>query len=265
VTGPDPRPILRLLAAQFVAAVADGGSEVHAVPGFRVHLWPSPDPFYRNVAVPTDPRCVEPEAVAGMLDAFARRRRVPRLEFFAELWPGLPASLEAAGLAPERRGEVMVARATGGGDSRRGAGPPAARLLRAGTPARELAAFLDGAASVFGEGVGLAARGEVERLADGLRRGTTLASVVDGAAGRPLAGASLVRAGAVGELVAVWCLPGHRRHGHAGAACAAVLAGFFAAGGEVAWLSADGEAGRLYRRLGFAACGTQLNYAGPAP
>ena len=44
-----------------------------------------------------------------------------------------------------------------------------------------------------------------------------------------------------------------------------LLERFFAAGGELAWLSAaDVASAALYRSLGFAPCGTQLNYAGPA-
>ena len=46
-----PRPLLRRLAAQFAAAVAEG-SEIRETPGYRIHLWPTPDPFYRNVAIP---------------------------------------------------------------------------------------------------------------------------------------------------------------------------------------------------------------------
>ena len=68
MTALEREPLLHRLAGQF--ATAADGSEVHEVPGFRV--WPTPDPFYRNVAIPTDrPRDWAP-AIAAMDSASPR-------------------------------------------------------------------------------------------------------------------------------------------------------------------------------------------------
>ncbi len=260
VTGEDFRPLLRRLAAQFGAALANG-SEIRATAGYRVHLWPTPDPFYRNVAIPTAVTDDPERSVLEMLQVFAAHGRTPRLEFFAELWPHLPPVLERAGLSLERRAEVM-ARSAG----TLGQPSPAHPVLdlEGAASGSLLQAFLGAAAVAFGEEASISAPGEVERLADGLRAGAIVAAAVT-AGEKPVAGASLIRAGAVAELVGVWCLPEWRRRGLADASCRAVLQRFFAAGGEVAWLSAgDAATARLYRKLGFAGCGSQLNYAGPA-
>ena len=249
--------LLRRLAAQFATAVADG-SVVRDVPGYRIHFWPTPDPFYRNVAIPTDSWCVRPAAVAGMLDLFAAQARRPRLEYFAELWPDLAAALEFAGLTVERKATVMVLRRS---DLR--AVPPArgVALLDAACAPSVLQAFLAGAAEAFEEEAAILAEGELERFARGLASRTIAATqtLVDRT---PVAGASLIRADKVGELAGVWSVPAHRRRGHARASCYLLLDRFFADGGELAWLSAgDAGSAALYGGLGFRPCGTQLNYA----
>jgi ribosomal protein S18 acetylase RimI-like enzyme len=260
--GADRERLLRRLAEQFAAAVADG-SEVREVPGFRVHLWPAADPFYRNVAIPVREVNDRRGAIAAMAKAFEDRGRTPRLEFFAELWPDLAAALEADGFVLERRGEVM---ACGRLDP---ASPSVAlvapQLLGGDEPLPRLAAFLAGAAEAFGERAAVSASGELGRFADRLRQGALEAAMVlaDSEA-TPVSGATLIRAGGVAELAGVWTRAGWRRRGYARAVCALLLERFFAEGGEVAWLSAgDTASAGLYRSLGFRPCGTQLNYARP--
>jgi ribosomal protein S18 acetylase RimI-like enzyme len=249
------RALLARLAEQFADAVADG-SEIHVTEGFRVHLWHSADPFYRNVAIPVRQVADWQPAIAAMRALFEAHGRTPRLEFFAELWPGLATALEAAGFHAERRAVVM----TRGPEGALAAGGPA-RLLAADEPRSLLAAFLARAAEAFGEPAALLAAGEVERLAAGLARGAVMAAAAleDG---RPVSGASLIRAGRVAELAGVWTSAAWRRRGLARRCCARLLERFFADGGEVAWLSAgDAASAGLYRSIGFSPLGTQLNYA----
>jgi ribosomal protein S18 acetylase RimI-like enzyme len=252
--------LLHRLATQFAAAVAEG-SEVHETPGYRIHVWPTADPFYRNVAIPIDAAASTQSAVAAMLRVFAANGRRARLEFFEELWPDLSDVLEQAGLFLERRGEVMVHSV---GVPCPAMSVPRVQALDAATPRGLLDRFLDGAAAAFGEPAAMLATGEVDRLALGLRTGTVVAAAA--MAGKtPVAGASVIRAGAVGELVGVWCLQAWRRRGLARSSCRLVIERFFRAGGEVVWLSAgDAASTNLYRGLGFVACGTQLNFAEPA-
>jgi ribosomal protein S18 acetylase RimI-like enzyme len=260
--GGDRERLLRRLAEQFAAAVADG-SEVHEVPGFRVHLWPAADPFYRNVAIPVREAGDWRGAIAAMARTFEDRGRTPRLEFFAELWPDLAAALEADGFGLERRGEVMACGPLDLAPLR--ASPVAPRPLAGDESRSRLAAFLAGAAEAFAEQAAVSASGELERFADGLRRGALAAAMVPAdREATPVSGATLIGAGGVAELAGVWTRAGWRRRGHARAACALLLERFFAEGGEVVWLSAgDAASAGLYRGLGFWPCGTQLNYARP--
>jgi ribosomal protein S18 acetylase RimI-like enzyme len=250
------RTLLSRLAAQFAAAVADG-SEVHATEGFRVHLWREADPFYRNVAIPAGPAGDRRRAIAAMAAVFEAHGRIPRLEFFAELWPGLAEALEEEGFVLERRAGVLTL------DTAPEPAPAAApRLLDATTPPEELEIFLAQAAAAFGEPALAPAPGELDRFARGLRQGSIAAATVPAPDGTPLSGASLIRSGPVAELAGVWTMPAWRRRGLARAICALLLARFFGTGGEVAWLSAgDAASEALYRSLGFVLCGTQLNYA----
>jgi predicted GNAT family acetyltransferase len=94
-----------------------------------------------------------------------------------------------------------------------------------------------------------------ERNADWIR----LAGLRDGrivgvaSAAPPVEGAA--------ELVGVATLSDHRGQGIASALTAEVVARAFAAGAEVAWLTAaDDAAARLYERVGFAPVGRQVSY-----
>lgn len=70
----------------------------------------------------------------------------------------------------------------------------------------------------------------------------------------------------VAEIVGVGTLPAYRRRGLAGAVTAALTTDALAAGVEMVFLSADDEdVARVYRRLGFADCGTACIAAPPTP
>ena len=189
VTAEAVLPLLRRPAAQFAAAIAEGSLR-HDTPGFRIHLWPTPHPFYRNVAIPIAGEASSPGAIATMLERFAAEQRTARLEFVAELWPALGPALERAGLVVERPGGACAPPGRTGPAASGAAGEPARR--HDAPPA--LAAFLAGAGSVFDEPTALTAPGEIERLARGLASGTILAAACL-VADRPVAGASLIRAG----------------------------------------------------------------------
>ncbi len=259
-------PLLARLERQIRRGLARG-SEVRDVGAFRLYLWPRPEPFYRNRALPVAaaPGGDWRPAVAAMLAAFAAAGREPRLEFFADRWPGLAATLEVAGLRRELEAPVMTAEtAPPALSSDPARNPGGVRLLGPGVSRATRQAFLAGAQAAFGHGVGPPDPGEVEQLGRDLDEGATLAAArFEGEV--PVAGASLIGIGAEAELAGVWTAPGHRRRGHAAAVCAALMRRFFAAGGELVWLTAGGEGSEpLYRGLGFERVGTQLDYGPPA-
>lgn len=249
------------LEAQLHEALAEG-AVAHEIAGFRVYLWPRPDPFYRNVALPLRATIPWEAAIRELRVAFAGFQRRARVELFAELWPGLDAALEQAGFVAESRAPVMAS-----------SGPPPASPapalpvlpLRGDTSRAMLQACLESAAATFHEPVAMLAPGELERLQQGLASGA-LRSLVALAEGQPVAGASLAGRGPVAELLGVWTEVGHRRRGLARTLCSRLLAEFFAADGELAWLTAGSEEGlAAYRQLGFRVCGTHLDLADGAP
>lgn len=261
---PGPRhgvACLRRIEAQLHEALGEGTVQ-HEVAGFRVYVWRTPDPFYRNVAVPIRWLVSWTEAIAGLRATFAAYERRARVELFAELWPGLDAVLEAAGFTVEGRAPVM---ASDTAPKHAFPAPLPIRRLDGATPPPLLRACLEGAAATFHEPVAILAPGELERMQEGLAAGT-LRSAVALDHDLPAAGASLAGRGPVAELLGVWTAPAYRRRGLARALCACLLAEFFAAGGEIAWLTAgSSEALSLYLQLGFQDCGTHLDYADAYP
>lgn len=233
-------------------------SETCETAAFRVHIWHSPDAFYRNRALALRQPESWASAIAEMEAVFARAARVPRIELFEELWPELGPALEQAGWVCEACAPVMVLDAGG-----LAAGPAAdgVALLGEGTARGLVREFIRAVEAVFGMPPSAETGGEIDVLMRDLAGGATLcaASLVDG---RPVSGGSLIGLGAEAELAGVWTAEDHRRQGRAEAVCRALLGHFFGHGGELAWLSAgDDDSERLYRRLGFVPVGTQLNYA----
>lgn len=251
--------LLRRLETQLLAALAEG-SEIVETSAFRLHVWQTPDPFYRNVAVPVVAGADWRAAIEELRAVCARHDRRPRVEFFAELWLGLDRSLARAGFAVEARAPVLTTAAAPIAEPE-----PGRMVQRLGpaTPRPILQAWLETAAGTFHEPAAILAPGELERLQDGLATGSVRSAVVfeDGA---PVSGASLSGRGPVAELLGVWTTPAHRRRGLASLVCRDLLAEFFATGGELVWLTASSAASRvLYERLGFERCGTHLDYADP--
>jgi ribosomal protein S18 acetylase RimI-like enzyme len=254
---------LARLQAQFMRAMASA-SEVVDAAAFRIFIWPGGDLFYRNVAVPVAPAADWRDAIGAMQAVFARAGRTPRLEFFEELWPALPAALERQGFVREMRAPAMtLTRHELSPAAMASADEPRPRLLSAAAGDLELATFLTFQARIF-QGESYAATAEdVRQLRLALGRGATLAAAIM-EDGRPIAVGSLVGVGRDAELAGIATAPARRRAGLAEQVCRTLLDRFFAGPGELVWLSAGGPGSdRLYRKLGFATAGTQLNYGLP--
>ena len=199
-------------------------------------------------------------AIAAMAKAFEDRGRTPRLEFFAELWPGLAAALEAEGFVLERRGEVMACARLDLASPF--LAPAAPHLLARDEPLPRLAAFPAGAAEAFGEQAAVSASGELERFADGCARARSRrpwCRRTGGDAGKRRH-ADLRRR--VAELPG--CGPGRVAPPRPRAGGARCCSRGSSPRRRRRPLSAGGTASAgLYRSLGFWPCGTQLNYARP--
>lgn len=252
------RDVLALLARLEggMHVAAGTGREVEELPGFRLYLAPTSDAPMLNLAIPIAGTTVDPGAALGAVRAaFARWGRRPRIELFAELHPDLEAAAAEAGFRRDAEAPVMVLP-----KGRRTASPAAAGTFRAFDPddTAHLEAAQRAAHRAFGGEDDTGALEWLPLLVSGLRRGSIVGGTVD-VGGVPVAGATAIIAGDVGELVGVWTAPAWRRRGFARQACAATLDAFFARGPDVAWLSAAEDAARLYASLGFERLGTQID------
>lgn len=260
---------LALSESQFLAASAEA-QRIVETPGFRVHLWRTPDTFYRNVAVPTAPLPDWEPAIPAMAAVFREHRRQPMVEYAAERWPQLGPALERAGFA----GEVpLIAMACDRSMVERASTVPSGLTLRpldGSTPIPVLGTYLAALHGLFEArrplAVGL---DEIAPLQRALAAGRTQICMVQGADGRAIAGANLVGiaqvpgiAGPVAELAGVWIAEAARGRGLARLLVGVLLRRFFAGGRGLVWLAADDRLARgLYAGLGFRPIGRLLRYS----
>lgn len=234
---------------------------VLVLPAFEVFLAESGD-YLLNLAVPTEREADWDEAVAGLLERFRASGRRARLEFFAELHPGLGAALEARGFALELRAPVMTLVAA---DLAPAPETPPGRYLRYGPDDGDaLKRFLLRQHRAYGGEAKVDPLAFYESLCAGLADGSVWVMGLE-VGGEVVAGASLILEREASELAGVWTHPDERRRGLAFAVCQRLLFEHFVAFRAPCWLSAAAGAEGLYRRLGFRWAGTQLNYGlGPA-
>ena len=265
----DAAALLAAIEAQFLAASA-GAAQVVETPGFRVHLWTTPEAFYRNVAVPVGRSIDWAPAIPLMAAAFKGHWRVPTLEYLEERWPELGPALERDGFALEARLTAMACDADTVGRVSGVPAPLAVRHLSGRTPKPALRAYLTALHGAFEQrfpaSVG---ESDAARLKRALRDGRTRITIVEDDLGRAIAGANLVGigpvlgvSGPVAELSGVWTAEEARGQGLAQSATQALLERFFADGGGLVWLAADqARAAGLYAGLGFHPIGQQLRYS----
>jgi len=235
--------------------------ETVLVDGFALFLSRDSAHPFMSLAVPEDAERDDWDAgLAALPGAFAAQDRSARIEVFAELHPALLRAADAAGWQVAMTAPVLTL---------------APRSLAPAPPAvgdfgwldpddgERLEAALRGSHLAYGGADGDPAALEwAPQLVRGLRQGTLLAGAVD-RDGVPRAGAVVQLGGDAGELAGVWSHPGFRRRGLARQACHALLAGAFARGVPMAWLSAAEGALGLYEGLGFVRVGTQVNLEPP--
>ena len=249
----DPATLGRI-SAGFVEAAAQGRT-VQDVGPFRAFFAASPEPFL-SLALPREDVDDWASSIVSLGAAFAAWDRTPRLEVLAELFPKLGGALERAGFTRDDEAPVM---ALGAADLTPVTPDPDYNTdYRPLTAGEELRAVLDAQSRAYG------GSGDGSDWLPQLRAGLGAGHILGAALwrnGEPVAGATLTLGGEVGELAGVFTDILFRRRGLAERVCKPLLSTFFAAGGRLAWLSAAPEAEGLYRRLGFAEVGTQVNYS----
>lgn len=248
-----------------VITVGRRGRNAVAVADFTAFLSAGSSDYFMSFAVPRPPPDgVDARPAAGwagslsrLADQFATHDRTLRLEFFAELFPNLPAALSAADIGRDKGAPVMVA-------SPKTFRPPRRTgmdmvLIESGN-AVAVERFMAVQGDAFGVRIDSGPTGWRPILESGLADGGMVAAV-GMVGGKACCGAVLMIGGGAAELAGVGTLPAYRRHGYAADLCGRLLAAYFEHTGTPAWLSADDEiAEGLYGALGFRRIGTQLNY-----
>ena len=267
VSAVDLGPLGRMAAN--VVAVGARGRIVTAIGDFRAFLSPASGDYFMSFAVPRPPAGGaddRPAAgwaadIAALAGHFKAHDRTLRLEFFAELFPHLPAALSTAGIRRDKAAPVMVATPR--------SFRPAPRTGMALAPigagnAVGVERFMAIQGDAFGVRIESGPTGWRPILEAGLADGSMIAALGE-IGGKACCAAVLMIGGGAAELAGVGTLPAFRRHGYAADLCSRLLAGYFEHAGTDAWLSADDEiAEGLYGQLGFRAIGTQLNYGSRA-
>jgi ribosomal protein S18 acetylase RimI-like enzyme len=256
--------LLRRLEQSVSLGPADEAAAVASEP-FRAVFAPHTADTQHNYAMPVAP-LGDAGALAGSIERlrqlFAERDRTPRVEFMEELWPELAPALERAGFVLENREPLMTCVRA---DFAPAAAPEVAvRALDAADPDAELAAYL----AILDEEEGRAGHTptaeEIARLRERLLMGGGWC-VLARLGGQPAGtGRCQVYDSGPGEVSAIVTRPPLRRRGVAAAVTSFLLDRYFAAGGELAWLSAASPTAQaVYARLGFRAIGSLLNYEAP--
>jgi ribosomal protein S18 acetylase RimI-like enzyme len=245
--------------ADNLAAVGARDRLTLELPPFRAFLSPGAADDMMSFAMPVVGDADWGAGIAPLCAAFVERERAVRVEHFAELQPGLAEALDRAGLDRLSAQQAMALRP---GWLRRRRLPRACRVryLDPGRPAL-IAALMSLQQIAFDLPESTREdedwRAFLDRaVADGTMLGAMV--MVDGVA---VACAGLQIGGGAAELTGVATRPGWRRRGLASALCGEALAGFFAQGYDLAWLSAaDTVAGAVYRRIGFRQVGTLVTH-----
>lgn len=236
---------LRLLEFTLLQGLESSRTRLNA--GCFAILWVADEPtVWMNYAMPTGPATAED--VRSLVAAFDSIGRMPRLEFFHDLYPSLRDTLAGAGFQTDLTAPIMTMSSSTWKRSK--------SLLRV-TPAAPSDAplLLTVMNSAFGvEEADTNDTRTVSALADGRYLG---ALGWDG--DLPVAGGFAVGDNRVREIAGVATLASHRRQGYGASVINHLLDRFFEAGGEIAWLTpGDAGAQSLYTKLGFEPTGTQL-------
>ncbi len=226
--------------------------EVTEAGGFVVLLTADDPLIWINYAVPTSE--ATPNNVDEMTSVFRKASRTPRLEFFADLWPGTITSLEQRGFVCEKRMPIMVL------NRKEWQGLSHDHVIR-----RVDAVNYPEFNRVLGEAFGM---DSIETTLDPLddptyqriASGATLVSIAIKDE-RVVGGGLGVGTQEIREIAGIGTLKEFRKQGIASAVIAHLLDQFFSQGGEIAWLTpGDDSAQSVYSNLGFKIIAEQVVY-----
>lgn len=232
---------------------------------FEALIDPDDSLIWVNYAVPVAPLDDATAAEAALADLcahFGAYGRQPRFEFNAAPWPDLPALLERVGFTCHDQNPLMVCTP----QMHHTFSAPGVQVapLHHDAPDVDLIAYT----TIQQIGFGMEQKAPTpERLAamrEQLHHGQNHLALAR-LHGTPAGAGLLAVVGATGELAGIATRPDQRRHGVAASLSSALVAAFFRAGGELAWLSAaDDAAQAVYAKIGFTLIDSRLSYLVPA-
>jgi GNAT superfamily N-acetyltransferase len=214
------------------------------------------DPMvWTNYAVPTETPAVED--IGKLVEAFEANLRIPRLEFFRDLWPAVPTILEEAGFTLASELPLMVQQK---------------RMSRtyAGVTCRVIDSSLVSLAGAVAE----AAFGETDSLQLGPPKARVLESYRSGrwigviafVNGEPAGTGVAVGDDISREAAGIGTLPRFRRRGVASAILDRLAELFLDVGGKNLWLTPGGDDARaVYARAGYNTVGSLVCYERKLP
>jgi ribosomal protein S18 acetylase RimI-like enzyme len=245
----------RISAADVLATAAT--RTVVNTSAFKLLLDPINDFAGMNWATPLKPDPSKAE-VAELCEAFQAHGRTPRLEFIAQCWQGLAATLEAAGFRSEGEAQdiMIVTRETFQPFKAEGV---KVQFLEPNDPEGLFQNYLETQTQGFGYSTDPPTNDQITDWHNQIRQGRRAAlGFLDSRA----AGVGTMLGTELAELQGVTTIPDARRRGVAGSVSSALVAESFAAGAEAVWLSVEEEVARAcYAKLGFLAIGSRLNYS----
>jgi len=222
-------------------------------PSFCVMLNPTDPMVWINYAVPTGEASAAD--IAAMVEAFRAHDRVPRLEFFRDLWPSVAMGLEEAGFSCLAEMPIMILQAADFSDR-----PSAISCSEVGPDEVDVLSAVTGAAFA-----------ETDHLEAPSAESVALGSAAV-AGGRWIAMLATIDSEVAGggvavgnrksrEAAGIGTLPRFRRQGVASAVLDALGKRHFGEGGELMWLTpGDVAAQSVYERAGYRTVGTQVCY-----
>jgi ribosomal protein S18 acetylase RimI-like enzyme len=241
---------------QYLRAVAPIGREHVQVGPFLATFNPHSDNPFLNYALPDDGAEPSDDEIVALVEAYARRRRRPRLEYIARCAPAVEHLLLARGFSVEGHLPVMVTSAR-----QLGAGPePRGIELRIPISDDELYDMAVVQAEAYDEPE-VPSRDIVARRRAALADGVVGVIAVERITGEVVgAGSCSQVSDGLTEVAAIGVSAEYRRRGIGGALASRLGREALSAGADVPWLMAahDGER-RIYERAGYRVIGEILH------
>lgn len=235
----------------YVRATAPRGRETERVGPFLATYSPDDHPML-NYAIPDDGAQPTPAEIDALTAAYRRRGRLPRLEYFTEVAPGLEELLVEAGYALERRVPLMTCTPAGFADHP----APSGYAIREPESGEDYRRMRSAQNRAYGEPADVTEE-EAERAEKSKAAGVTSALAEDLATGEIVGGGvALEIVDGTTEIAGIGVLDTHRHRGLATALTAFLTRDAYAKGAHTAFLT-PGDTGiaRLYARVGYRPAG----------